>query len=219
MPLHWRFARVVCNLSIHSIFPYRTRGLENVPREGAAILASNHQSWFDPILVGLHLPRPIRFMARRTLFRWPLSPLIRFYHAFPVDREGDTREALSRTLETLDAGELVLIFAEGTRTRDGRLQPIRTGPVMLAARARVPVVPVYIGGAFRAWPRGTFVPRAGRPITVRFGRPIPIGAKPGNISSREHYNRIQAALGRSLTELERQHFEEIAAKNSRGVEI
>jgi len=215
MPLRWRLARVVCNLSIHNAFSYHTKGLENIPAAGGAVLAANHQSWFDPVLVGLHSPRPIRFMARRTLFRWPLGPLIRFYYAYPVDRGGDPREAITRTLETLAAGELVLVFVEGTRTRDGKLQPVRTGTALLAARARVPVVPVYIGGAWRAWPRETLMPRWGRAITVRFGRPIAVGEKPAGVSSHEHYRQIQTAISETLTALERQHFAELAERRAR----
>jgi len=214
-PRYYRFLQVLAHFLLRFSFSYRSRGGRQIPLSGGVILASNHQAWMDPILLGAFCPRPLRFLARRTLFYWPLGPLIRALGAYPIDREGDQREALRRTLELLAAEQVVVIFAEGTRTRDGRLQPLRAGAAMLAARARVPIVPAYIGGAFAAWPKGTYLPRLTGPITVFYGQPIPVGPQPEGLSSHDYYQQIQGRLAAALADLERCYQEECAARDRR----
>ena len=136
------------------------------------LIASNHQSFLDPVLIGVAIPRPTTFMARSTLFRFaPFGRLLRSVKAFPVKRGradlGAVREAISR----LRAGWALLVFPEGTRTRDGRIQPLRAGFDMLSRRAGVPVVPAVVEGAYEAWPRQNLLPRPCA-ICVAFGRPI-----------------------------------------------
>lgn len=147
-------------------------GESAVPREGAAILAVNHVSALDPVLVGVAVRRPVWFMAKEELFRRPaLAALMRALHAFPVRRERADLSTIKRTLALLRAGRLVMMFPEGTR-RDGiTLGPIRPGVSVLAARAGIPVVPVYHEGAGRVLPRGARWPRR-HPVTVCFGPPI-----------------------------------------------
>lgn len=200
----YRLAQVLVRFLLQVGFGFRVRGARRIPRAGGLILAANHQSWFDPILLGDACPRLLRYMARRTLFGWPLGPFIRLWGAYAIEREGDPREALRRTVELLERGEATVIFVEGTRTRDGRLQPVRAGAAMLAVRARATIVPVYIGGAFDAWPKGTYFPRLRRPIRVSFGRPLAVGAPPPGLTDREHYRLIQEAIQAELEALERE---------------
>jgi 1-acyl-sn-glycerol-3-phosphate acyltransferase len=154
-------------------YRYRVHGRENVPARGAVLIASNHQSFFDPVLVGLGLSRQITIMARESLFRVPgFAALIRSLNAFPVKRGGFDREAIRRAVEVLDEGRLLLLFPEGRRTRDGRLGPPKPGIALLARKANVPVVPAVIHGAYEAWPPHRALFRLFVPIRVAFGAPL-----------------------------------------------
>jgi 1-acyl-sn-glycerol-3-phosphate acyltransferase len=133
---------------------------------------SNHQSNFDPVLVGLASHRRLNFLARQTLFRFaPFRWLISSLDSIPIDRDGTGLGGLKETLKRLKRGEMVLIFPEGTRTSDGEIAPLKPGFVAIARRAGVPLLPVAIDGAFQAWPRWRKLP--GRSvIQVAFGPPI-----------------------------------------------
>jgi len=114
----------------------------------------------------------MNYLARDTLFRVPgLAQLITFLDAIPIDREGGGLGGLKETLRRLKAGELVLIFPEGTRTRDGQLAPLKPGFISVARRSRVPLIPVGLDGAYQAWPRTSPFPRLGR-VAVAIGKPI-----------------------------------------------
>ncbi|MCP4245532.1 MAG: 1-acyl-sn-glycerol-3-phosphate acyltransferase [bacterium] len=151
----------------------RVFGLNHFPRSGGVLLACNHQSFFDPIIAGLPLPREAHFMARDTLFRNPAFRwLITHLNAFPVRRGTADVAAIKRSLRLLKAGGIVLTFPEGTRSRDGSIIDLRPGLIAIAKRARCPIVPTIIEGAFEIWPRHQAFP--GRaPLWIEYGRPIP----------------------------------------------
>lgn len=153
-------------------FHLRVRGRRHVPLEGGALLVSNHQSFLDPVLVGVGLRRRLNYLARETLFRFAAFRwLIYSLDAIPIQREGLGLGGIKETLRRLRRGEAVLLFPEGTRTRDGLVGPLRPGFCALVRRAGVPVVPVRIEGAYQAWPRTAALPRA-HPIRVAYGRPL-----------------------------------------------
>lgn len=154
------------------LYGLRVEGREQWPAEGGALVCANHQSMFDPPLVGLTCPRRMNYLARDTLFRVPVfKQLIHFLDAIPIDREGGGLAGLKETLRRLKAGELVLIFPEGTRTHDGEVATLKPGFLAVARRSRVPLVPVGIDGAYQAWPRTSRLPRLGR-IAIVVGRPL-----------------------------------------------
>jgi 1-acyl-sn-glycerol-3-phosphate acyltransferase len=164
--------RVLARLACVWAFRLRCAGRENWPETGGALVCSNHQSYFDPPLVGLTCPRRMNYLARDTLFVVPvLKRLMTYLDAIPIDREGGGLAGLKETLKRLKAGELVLIFPEGTRTHDGEVAALKPGFIAVARRSRVPLVPVAIEGAYQAWPRTARFPRARR-LAVVIGQPI-----------------------------------------------
>lgn len=156
------------------LFTYECVGEEQVPAEGPAVVAANHPSYLDPILLSLHVERPIRFMAWDTLFGVPLlGGFMKSLGAFPVDiRKGKGREAYEKAKALVQAGELVGIFPEGRRSQTGWMEPtLREGAARLAWETGAPLIPATIAGAYRAWPHFQSLPRPAR-IKVRFHDPI-----------------------------------------------
>jgi 1-acyl-sn-glycerol-3-phosphate acyltransferase len=125
-----------------------------MPRQGPALVIANHQSFLDPLIVGVASPRKLRFLARKTLFdHRALGAFIRALGAVPVDQEGVAKEGLKTVLELLRQGEAVVVFPEGSRTPDGKIAPLMPGIHLLIKRSQAPIVPMGIAGAFDALPR------------------------------------------------------------------
>jgi 1-acyl-sn-glycerol-3-phosphate acyltransferase len=159
------------------LFTYDCTGEEKIPAEGPAVIAANHPSYLDPVLLSLQVRRPILFMAWDALFRVPLlGPLVRLLGAFPVDvRPGRGREAFESARALLREGRLVGIFPEGRRSRAGWMEPeLRAGAARLALETGAPLVPATIRGAFRAWPYFRALPEPAK-IHVRYHDPIDPG--------------------------------------------
>jgi len=160
-------------------------GRENVPRHGAVILAVNHLSALDSVVIPLVAPRPVAFLAKAEYFErpgftgWLIRTLLTAIDAVPVRRGGHrtAQASLETALEILAAGRAFGIHPEGSRSRDGRLYRGRTGVAWLALTSRAPVVPVAVLGTDRIQPVGARLPRIGR-VTVRFGAPLHFGQPP-----------------------------------------
>ncbi|MFN3408245.1 MAG: lysophospholipid acyltransferase family protein, partial [Limisphaerales bacterium] len=130
-------------------FRWRVFHPERVPATGPVILAANHLSFLDPPLVGAGLRRPINYLARKTLFRYPgIGALLRSVNAVPVDRDGGSAAGLKEILDRLKRGGAIILFPEGTRSPDGRLQPARSGVGLAIIKSTAPVVPVRVFGTF-----------------------------------------------------------------------
>ena len=187
-----------------SCWQIRAIGRHRVPRRGGVILASNHQSFLDPVLVGVALRRRPRFLARESLFRHaPFAWLIRSLGAVAIQRDAVGAAGVRRCVELLGQGQVVLMFPEGTRTRDGEVGTVRPGVALIARRARVPVVPVTICGAYEVWPRHRPWLGLGR-IEVRFGEPIPPETC-ARLGARELAGVIQRRLSDGLSGLRRRY--------------
>lgn len=192
----WRLARFA-RVTAAKVFPalYRTRflGEENLPAEGGYIIAGNHVSYLDPMLLWCGVPRPIHFLAKKELFDIPIIGwVITRVWAFPIQRASADREAIQRATALLKRGELVGMFPEGTRQRpgprdDGELGEAHSGVAFIALRAGVPVVPVGISGTDRALPAGSWLPRFPR-VTIRFGPPV----DPQEFASLDRRERLAA---------------------------
>lgn len=150
----------------------RCEGRHYLPRHGALLVCSNHQSHLDPVLVGLLFNQRLNYLARKTLFRSTLFRwLIQYLDAIPIDREGAGLEGLKESLRRLRRGESLLVFPEGTRTHDGKVGPLQPGICVLARRSQAVVVPMALDGAFEAWPRTARGPKLAR-IHCCIGPPI-----------------------------------------------
>jgi 1-acyl-sn-glycerol-3-phosphate acyltransferase len=161
----WSFFRI----SYWLWFGWRAYNRERVPKTGAVILASNHASFLDPPLVGIPLFRPLNFLARDTLFRYPgIGAILRSWQAVPVDREGGGGAGLKAILDRLLRGGAILLFPEGTRTKDGALQPGRSGIGLAVIKSNAPVVPIRVFGTFDAYGKHVPIPRRVS-IAVKYG--------------------------------------------------
>ncbi len=148
-------------------FRLRIRGSENVPAQGAVILASNHLSLIDPPLIGCASPRRVRFMAKEELFAYPVfGTIIKELGAFPVRRGSADRQAIKTGLTILDEGGVMAIFPEGTRSKNGELGKAMPGILMLAAKSGAAIVPIALSGTNKLSARNWF-PR----FSIRFGIP------------------------------------------------
>jgi 1-acyl-sn-glycerol-3-phosphate acyltransferase len=161
------------------LFRPRIEGLEHVPAEGAVIVAGNHLSFADPLLMPAVLKRRVTFLAKAEYFTAPgitgrLTALVlRGAGQISVDRSGKAagQAALREGLEVLERGELLAIYPEGTRSPDGRLYKGKVGVAVMALTAQVPVIPCAMVGTFGIWPPRRFPPRL-RPVAIRFGQPL-----------------------------------------------
>ena len=191
----YRATHVLARLSAVIAYSVRVTGREHVPVEGGVLVCSNHQSFFDPVLVGLASDRPMNYLARKSLFRFsPFRWLILLYDAIPIDREGFSLDGIKETLRRLKRGEMVLIFPEGTRTTTGNMSPLKPGFCSLARRGKCSLLPVGIDGAYQTWPRGQLFPGVG-PIQIVIGQPITpeeIAAMPDEALIAELFARMQA---------------------------
>jgi 1-acyl-sn-glycerol-3-phosphate acyltransferase len=168
----YRASRLLCLVISKAMFGLRIEGQEHIPETGAVIVAANHLSFLDPVIIGVAVRRPLHFMAKEELFRFrPVGWLLRAYQAFPIGRRKADFQAIKQAVSLLQGGEVVLIFPEGTRGDGKRLGPAKPGIGLIAARSRAPVVPAYHCGTERALPRGAWVPRPHR-IILRFGPPL-----------------------------------------------
>lgn len=171
-------------------FALRIKGRENIPKTGGVLILANHTSFLDPPLIGCTSPRHIKFMARSTLFEVPLfGRLITILGAFPIKRGQADRGALKKTLKLLEEGEVVLVFPEGTRSQNGRLQEGRPGAGMLAfsaAEKGANIIPAKVIGSFKAYPKGASFPRPTK-IEVIYGEPIKFNLQRGDQTPKEIY--------------------------------
>ncbi len=142
-------------------------------RPGAAIIAANHASHFDPPVVSISCPEEVHFLAKDSLFHKPiLGCLIRHLNAHPVTRDAADAHTFRFIISLLQKGQKVILFPEGKRTPDGKLQPIERGLPFLAIKARSSIQPVYLQGTFAAWPKGRSLPKLFGKITCVFGSSI-----------------------------------------------
>ncbi|TMC24576.1 MAG: 1-acyl-sn-glycerol-3-phosphate acyltransferase [Chloroflexi bacterium] len=178
----------------HIVARIRLRGLYNVPKKGAFIIASNHLSWTDIPLIPFHLPRKVVYMAKEEYFNSRLAWLVRFLGAFPVKRGEGDRQALRAGEEQLKKGNILVIFPEGTRSRTRTMARAHSGMGMIALRTGVPVVPVAI------WGSENMLKKFGAPVTISFGEPMVLTPK-GKKITREDIDEATDKVMRKIAEM------------------
>jgi 1-acyl-sn-glycerol-3-phosphate acyltransferase len=168
----WKLLQVIGRVGTTLLFDLKVYGSHRMPLEGGVLLVSNHQSYLDPLLLGVRLPRTLSYMAKSSLFKIaPFAWFIRSLGAFPVRQgQGDIR-ALKEAIERAREGHALMVFPEGSRTGDRKLLPIEPGIALIIRKAKVAVVPAVIDGSFDAWPPGHRMFRA-RPIRILYGKPM-----------------------------------------------
>ena len=180
-------------------FGLELRGTEHIPATGPVIIVPNHQTFADPPLVTIPVRRPVYYMAWRRLFEVPvLGWLIRRLRAFPVEIESSDPRATREAVRLLQAGEAVMIFPEGGRSPDGRIQRFKLGAFRLAVSLGVPVLPVTIAGGHESWPPGRAFPRRARmTITYHPALAADRGSDPRE-AARDLCERTRAAIEGAL---------------------
>ncbi len=160
----YKIALIIVSAVLRCFFKIEGRNVENIPQENGVILAANHRSNRDPVMIGITCKRKLRFMAKAELFKKPLFGwLIKHLGAFPISRGTRDVASLKTAFQLLKNGEAMVIFPEGSRIRKGKQQvKAKPGAVLLACHAEVPIVPVCISGKYR-WTNK---------ITVTYGEPI-----------------------------------------------
>lgn len=172
-PFWYAVSRVFFGLVFHTLWPLTVRGGEHVPKQGSAIIISNHLSMVDPFVVGYGAGRRVNFMGKEELFRIPVVGwFIRRLGAFPVDRARRDPASLRTALTVLKSGELLGMFPEGTRSTGGAMLEFRTGALRLASRTRARIIPAAVINTERALPPKKFI-RPAR-IAIHFGPAIEV---------------------------------------------
>lgn len=180
---------------LDAVHNFHAKGVENIPTSGPFLLVCNHASFIDPPAFAAACPRELHFFARKTLWKGLLAPIITSLNSIPIDRDGEgDLQAFRRVFDVLDKGGALLVFPEGTRTRDGNLQPAKKGIAMMACRARVPVIPARVFGSYEVLSRHRKFPNLRQPMHVSFGPALlPDEFDPGK-SDPERYNKVSATI-------------------------
>jgi 1-acyl-sn-glycerol-3-phosphate acyltransferase len=214
--------RIIVGPFARLIWRPEIQGLENVPDEGPAIIASNHLSFCDSLLLPLVVPRRITFLAKSDYFtgRGLKGRLIAWFFRsvgqVPVDRSGGraSEAAIDTGLRVLGQHHLLGIYPEGTRSPDGKLYRGRTGVARMALEARVPVIPVGVIGTDKVQPPGKMMLRLGR-VTVRFGEPLDFARYQGLEDDRFILRSITDELMYELMELSGQEYVDMYATRAK----
>lgn len=180
----------------------RIEGIEHLPRTGPFIVATNHCSNLDPLMMGWatgnQIGRVVHFMAKIEMRRWPIIGWLATQSGVYFVRRGERDRAAQRfSLEALAAGKPIAMFPEGTRSRDGRLKSGKSGAALIAMRSGAPIVPAGISGTQRIFPGRSRWPRPTR-VVIRFGKPFTLDHVPAGRLDREALvagtERIMAAI-------------------------
>lgn len=198
----YTFGYNLAKFSARAFFSFQVIHPERIIESGGALLAMNHQSFLDPPLAGICCKREIHYLARKTLLDWPiLGPILPKLNVVPVDQDRADMSALKTVIKLVKAGQCTVVFPEGSRTLDGKLQPAQPGLGLIIAKTLAPVVPMRIFGAYEAFPRGARFPKP-RPITIVVGEPILFTEADLTGGGRELYQRLSERVMEGIAKLE-----------------
>lgn len=188
------------------LFRARYEGVENVPRKGPVILASNHLSFLDHFILGVGVRRQISFISKSQHFDAPVRRwLFSSWGVIPLRRGAGDQEAFDRSVDALSAGKLFAIYPEGTRSLDGKLHKGHTGVARLHLLTHAPVVPVAMWGTYQAMPKGRTVPKL-VPCGAKFGKPMRFKVPSGQETNRDQLRRITNEVMFAIRDLSGQDY-------------
>jgi len=184
------------------IFRLKVIGKENLPKTGPYIIACNHTSLLDPPAVGVSVPMSVYYMGKKGIFRNKVAAwLLRSWHVFPVDQKRADLASIKKAMKVLDDGNGLIVFPEGTRSRDGEIGEVTNGVGFFAAKSNASIIPAFIKGSFEAWRPGARFLKP-KQVVLRFG--VPIDPKDYMSGNKGDYDRITDEVMnriRSLSEM------------------
>jgi len=198
--IYW-FCYTLWKLCFVCFFSYRVVGKEKLVTEGPVLIASNHESYLDPPLVGIAHDKAVYYLARKTLFRGFGAWLYPRLNSIPVDQDRPDMTSLKTIIKLLRQSNQVVVFPEGARTLDGELQPAEAGTGLIVAKSKAVVQPVRIFGARDALPRGSSKVIF-HPITLVVGDPITFTPEELSAKGREDYQKISDKIMEAIAKLE-----------------
>ena len=201
MTLTYNIFYNLAKLLARVFFRMRVVHPERMVESGPLILAVNHTSFFDPPLAGICSRRGVYYLARKTLLKWPFfGPLFPAMNVIPVERDGNDMSALREVIKKIKDGNGVVLFPEGTRSKDGAIQPARAGIGFVIAKTGAPVLPMRIFGAYDAFPKNSKRLHFTQ-ITVVIGEPLVFS--PGDLASatRETYQTLSDRVMEAIAAL------------------
>lgn len=182
----YKIVKVIFHIIFGILFRPKVVGRENVPMEGAMIMAANHVSNWDPPIAGTYMPRPVAYMAKEELFTPAIAgAIISSLYAFPVKRGAADRAAIKTALSILKQGLCLGVFPEGTRSKDGKLHKAEAGVALLAAMSKAPVVPVALINTNRIFQNGGLLPQ----LQIIFGEPMYFEGKHNDKAALEEFSQ------------------------------
>lgn len=186
--MSYKIFRAILRFFYRILFRVEAIGIENIPTEGAVILASNHISLLDPPAVGVLIKRQVRFMAKEELFKIPvLGMLIRSFGAYPVKRGGVSIDAIKSSINLLKTGEIMGVFPEGTRNKGDDSAGAKKGTAMIALRSKATVIPCAIVGNYKLFRRTTII----------YGKPVDIQ----NVTATEEIDQYEAVTNEIMKQI------------------
>ncbi|MHC5143250.1 MAG: lysophospholipid acyltransferase family protein [Planctomycetota bacterium] len=166
------FGRLLSVGIVWLLYRVKVYGKENIPRDGAVLVLSNHQSLFDPVLCQGWLRRPFYYVPRDTLFVGFWGRIIDSFYTIPINQEKAGVKSMRAIIEVLKRGHIVCLYPEGARTFDGRIDEIKPGFSLLMRRSGATLIPMVIDGIFERWPRTQKYPKLGGRVGIMYGKPI-----------------------------------------------
>jgi 1-acyl-sn-glycerol-3-phosphate acyltransferase len=196
--MFYTIVRFLLLVVLKTLFRIKIHGYENIPSDGALIIAANHRSYLDPPLMAIMVRnRQINSMAKDTLFGYPVfGTILKMLNAFPVKKGTADKAAIVKSLRILENNEVLTIFPEGTRYRDGGMGPAYPGVMTIALKTGATVLPVGISGTEKVMPDGAKMPRFPK-IVVKVGKPIPVN----KVSGADRKVQEEELTGRMMNEI------------------
>lgn len=202
-PIFWKFAQFIAKILTKLLFDLKVHGRQHIPKRGGVLIVSNHQSYLDAVVLAAFLKRPVNFVGQSGLFENPLGAwVLRRLNAFPLRQGKGDVGAMKEMIRRLRECHLLNIYPEGTRSPDGQIHTFQRGVALIIRRAKVPVVPAVIFGAYEAWPMQRPIWRMA-PICVTFGPAL-------NLDGLDSDDEVTAAIEREL----RRMFQEIQQRSA-----